>query len=932
MKKFVRFAGVALLALTIGVLGCGDDADPVAPTVTVTVPTPPTPPTPTPPPLVVTMTPPSADVAVGSNVVFAVNASGGAAGATASWTCASSDTTFATASMATTGCQATGVAPGGVTITAAVTKGSETGNAGSQLTVMGPQVGDQAFILLHSIKWGEQNENTETVGLKGRVAVQANVERGDQVLEVVTLLVDGDSVAATSFGVVAEPAVEEPAAQAIHSFTLSFDTDDYDLSTGSPAYMNGDHVISMQLKVAGSEPIRSNQLAVDFDNDDGVYVTVSGLGTGALNSGTGQRWYGGPAAAVEITAVPVMYSGGSAASVGIVEFCGDEPAAATGPFVFTPECEGTGDHTAMFTADGAEIGVLNSDVFPLYLDYDGPSAPIFSPNPNNREDGWVNLTVDFGGEQGSRNKDGWLTFNDEDDSGVGGYQPVLRYAEGGDIEDARAAAPLSLANLPGESDENAYCVVASAVDLLGNESSLPGKIDDGACLIAGTPDTDDSDMNNDGTGYQMLLEELRVANAMMDEAEGKAAIETAMDKLADAGLLVGVDITPPGIEIEADDRFAAEPDAFNFDIFDDENEDHNSGLHSMPLLASAQKRDTDGTDCLDIDATNGNVAAGAAGMDCDDPTALEDVANDFTSPTDAYYTLWGTTRDKAGNHSETVSHTFVVDQDPATATALAAPGSIDAGEVFQIASFLNDNLSLRDYYVTANFAGGIELGFVHPTAVDAFDADPLTYRNQTITVDVETYAGVTTDPGTPAIALEGVTVAVRDQAQQGETPHTEVTGTFDVGDPAAADNFVNDFMAELKTIDPICALDDVGDCEMANRESEAELEFVATADAVGSFSEPFDRVDFWMQDVNGASWLIGSDASGTSGRVSSTDRTRTWTYSLDVSAARLYMLTREAGFRGAGTDDTHTVRAFGVNDDNVAVTDNEDVTIDDGES
>ena len=432
--------------------------------------------------------------------------------------------------------------------------------------------------------------------------------------------------------------------------------------------------------------------------------------------------------------------------------------------------------------------------------------------------------------------------------------------------------------------------------------------------------------------YEALLQALHVANAMMMGDDADAAIEAAMDELADAGLLVGVDITPPGIEIEEDDRFADEPDAFNFDIFDDENEDHNSGLHSMPLLVSAQKRDTDDTDCLDIDATNGNVAAGAAGVDCDDPTALEDVANDFDNPTDAYYTLWGTARDKAGNRSETVSHTFVVDQDPATATALAAPGSIDAGEVFQIASFLNDNLSLRDYYVTANFAGDIELGFVHPTAVDAFDADPLTYRNQTITVDVETYAGVTTDPGTDAVALAGVTVAVRDQAQQGQTPHTEVTGTFAVGDPAADDNFDDDFMAALSAIDAVCVADDEDDCAMANRESETELEFVATADATGSFSEPFDRVDFWMQDVNGASWLIGSDASGTSGRVSATDRTRTWTYSLDVSAARLYMLTREAGFRGAGADDTHTVRVFGVNDDNVALTASAEVTIDDGEN
>ena len=61
------------------------------------------------------------------------------------------------------------------------------------------------------------------------------------------------------------------------------------------------------------------------------------------------------------------------------------------------------------------------------------------------------------------------------------------------------------------------------------------------------------------------------------------------------------------------------------------------------------------------------------------------------------------------------------------------------------------------------------------------------------------------------------------------------------------------------------------------------------------------------------------------------DRTRTWTYSLDVSAADLYMLTREAGFRGAGDNDTHTVHAFGVNDDNVALTNSKDVVIDDGE-
>ena len=919
MKKFVRFAGVTLLALTIGVFGCDDDdpVAPVAPTVTVTVPTTP----PTTPPLVVTMDPPSADVAVGSNVVFAVNASGGAAGAMASWTCASSDTAIATDSVTTSGCQATGVAPGGVTITAAVTKGSETGNVGSQLTVMGPQVGDQAFILLASIKWGEGNENTETTGLKGRVDVQANVERGDQVLEAVTLLVDGDAVASTSFGVVAEPAVEEePAAQAIHAFTLSFDSDDYDLSTGSPAYMNGDHEISMQLKVAGSAPISSNALAVDFDNDDGVYVTVSGLGEGALNSGTGQRWYGGPAAAVEITAVPVRYSGASTASVGIGAFCGDEDGstATAAPFVLTPECEGTGERTATFTADGADIDVLNSDVFPLYLDYDGPSAPIFSPNPNNREDGWVNLTVDFLGEQGSRNKDGWLTYNDNDDDlGVGGYQPVLRYAEDDDIKDAIAASPLTLATLPGESDVNAYCAVASAVDLLGNESSLPDE--DGECLIASV--------------YEGLLADLSVA----DSATAKAA-------LADAGLLVGVDITPPGIEIIDDEnRFNTGDPSVDFDIYDDENEDSNSDLHSVPLLVSAQIRDNDGTNCLDID---GMGAAGTTNDDCDDPTPLaETTAVAFASPANAYYTVRGAARDKAGNHSTLLSHTFVFDGESiATATPPAAP-RIEAGEAFQVASFLNDDLSIRDYYVTANFAevgtsGPMRLGVLPPTVVDAFDADPLTSRNVSVSATVETYTGLQADAqATTVTTLTGVSVAVRDQADSDGTndgtPATTPITVLDAGEVKDGFDFMADPFAVVFTSSEgaLCAAEKTSACA-DDAEAETELEVVVTATNLGSFSEPFDRVDFWVQDVNGASWMLGSDTSGESDRVASGDRRRTWTYSLDASAAALYMRTREAGFPpDADADsDMHIVRAFGVNDDGIALVQSVTIDIDDGES
>ena len=188
MMKLNRFA-LAAAVLVLGAVACGDD-------VQVVEPTPPVPPPP--PPVTATMAPASASVAVGGSVVFAVNASGGVAGDAASWTCASSNTGIATVSVVSAGCQATGVAAGGVTITAAVSKSGESVNVGAQLTVTSDDVdaGDPAFILIRSVK-GEEKAGDP---IKGNVNVEVGVERGDQTLEKLALLVDGEEVASQSFG------------------------------------------------------------------------------------------------------------------------------------------------------------------------------------------------------------------------------------------------------------------------------------------------------------------------------------------------------------------------------------------------------------------------------------------------------------------------------------------------------------------------------------------------------------------------------------------------------------------------------------------------------------------------------------------------------------------------------------------------------------
>ena len=255
--------------LAIGVAACGDDVQIVEPT----------PPVPPPPPAVTaSMAPASASVLIGNSVVFAVNASGGVAGDAASWTCASSNSGIATVSVVSAGCQATGVAAGSVTITATVTKSGETVNVGAQLTVTEEAAGEPAFLILKGVT-GEppkgSDQRTGTDGLKGRVDVSLGVERGDQTLERLSILVDGEVVAYQSFGSsmgMAAPEDDAAAEQAIYDFTLSFDSDDYDAETGATTYANGEHMLSAELQIAGGmmsdgmmghETISSNVLTVD---------------------------------------------------------------------------------------------------------------------------------------------------------------------------------------------------------------------------------------------------------------------------------------------------------------------------------------------------------------------------------------------------------------------------------------------------------------------------------------------------------------------------------------------------------------------------------------------------------------------------------------------------------------------------------------------
>ena len=698
MKRYRSALMAGLLALAVAV--CDDEGTVVQPPpvvnvsppdVTVTVPpAPPAPPVVA--PLTAMITPPSSEVTIGGMVDFAVGTSGGSGDA--SWTCTSSDTAVATVEMTDTGCRATAVAGGGVSITAAVTKGSETTNVAATLTV---STTADAFIIVTNVS-GEMMTNES--GLKGTVDVEVSVERGNQTFERLALNVDGMEVDAQDFGT----AAADDAEQSTHDFTLSFDSDGYEEHGDHTDvdYMNGEHSIQATLKIAGrDELIMSNILPVEFANDDG-YVVMADLGDNTALDDGGRMWYGGPDNDhIVISALAVRYSGTEMGAVAIgLDGCevheddgddngddhghGDDDGHGGGGASVEFECKGQGADREITVSEGGEDAeILNADDLPtVNIDMAGPDAPHFNADPNGREGGWINQAVlvatAAGDFHATRNKDGWLKYNDDNaDDGVGGYAPQVRFSSTTPsiVDGARGAAP----NAPptGPTKANAVCAIATAVDLLGNESKLPS---------AGSPCA-------------------MAASYVGEDDEGNATYA--------AGIRAGLDVAPPTIEFSpaSPKENASSLREFQVQVADaGTSSTGRSGLHSMmPVLSKVDVRDADNDMlCGDDDDVNDGGAKGggeesvsgecklAGGIGFNDPLATTDGLSSDSET--GYYTFTAVAQDKAGNKSEPIVRTAVNDGSAPDLGLIV--GGYDKG-AWSLTATLTDNLSLKAYWAEA---------------------------------------------------------------------------------------------------------------------------------------------------------------------------------------------------------------------------------------
>jgi hypothetical protein len=285
-----------------------------------------------------------------------------------------------------------------------------------------------------------------------------------------------------------------------------------------------------------------------------------------------------------------------------------------------------------------------------------------------------------------------------------------------------------------------------------------------------------------------------------------------------------------------------------------------------------------------------------------------------------YYTFEGTASDAAGNTTPVAAPRVVAyDNTPATATAPAVPATITGA--FSAAAFLNDNLSIRDYFWTSLYGGtAFRLG-VNPTVVDAFNAATLSNVNFGINQVVTTWLGLQDGTTTPpaayvpnAFPMTGLQILVRDQTQTSYSaspvavvaPTPPATGVSVV-------NFTGAFTNTNSGPGTICALAAAsGGCtanNTANDSTQVTLRSTATG-TTAVFNNPFSRVDFY--GFNGTQFvLIGTV---TTPALVDNGATRVFTWTLpNVSANTLFTLLGGVSGGAPGAAIVRNIVAIGSN-------------------
>lgn len=783
--------------------------------------------------------------------------------------------------------------------------------------------------------------------VKGQIDVTLNLDPGDQTVTKVEVMVDGQTACSQILSVAESrqlslAAVAPEGVEAI-DVVCSINTAEFNATTGAAKYPNGIHQLSAKATIGGTTPgnVATPSQALTFNNANTFALTQTLTGTTAqATSAAGLLYRRG---SLNVSVLPVVYGAGQAISVATVSFgnalC-DASSNATRSLSLSAPAAGSGAWTASFgvttsstiaigttvkdyefngstaclalptTSASGEVATVtatdnggntifagalpaNAATAGIRLDNRAPGVPTFWANPNFRQLGWINGTVGLTGAVNpasptATSSNNWLVDGTAD-AGVGGYVRILRIgaAAGGLVDEAIGALGSSTPTLPAPSvSQSTYCAVISARDLLGNESALPA---------AGSACTEAPLLSSSAQATQAMRFGVDIAAPII-----LYDVSSLPDQARRNGASIGGEI----IVTVIDTGFVG-----------------NSGmLAGSPVKANVIRREADGTsfttapsDCVVGTLTSSNTVCSQTALG---PAALPLVSTGITGLSVAgYYTYGATAFDAAGNSTAvSASRVIVYDDTPAVATIPSVPATI-AG-AFSSASFMNDNLSIRDYFYTVGFGAApaylapatIRVAAA-PTIVDAFNAATLSNTNVGVNTTINTFLGLqsTTGAGAPnayaagSIPLNALNLFVRDQAQAAYSgPATAPVAPTAPTGGVSITGFTSFIPASTQPV--LCAGTLIGGCAGATFTSVTAVATGVTA----TFNNPFSRVDFYAS--NGTDLVLIGSVPAASATLVDNGAERVWTWTLSLTGASLYTQLGGVSPAVVGTN----VFAFGV--------------------
>ena len=243
----------------------------------------------------VTVSPSSAILKPGDTQGFVANVDADPGVArTVTW--ASSNTAVATVTAAGV---VTAVTPGAVTITATSTANTTVSGAAS-VTVRTPL---PATISVQNITvTGNQNQTVNVNNVAGSIDVNMNVDPGEQVVQRVEVLIDGNVACTQNLsGAQSESMRIAAAFDNIEDVVVScqINTAAFAAATGIANFPNGPHTLSVRAIIAGGNDVATPSTPLIFNNISGVLATLANDNgsdpASAINPNTGLQWIAGNA-------------------------------------------------------------------------------------------------------------------------------------------------------------------------------------------------------------------------------------------------------------------------------------------------------------------------------------------------------------------------------------------------------------------------------------------------------------------------------------------------------------------------------------------------------------------------------------------------------------------------------------------------------------